>query len=179
MKYKHFTFDERNKMEEYLKSGMTKGTIAQLLHKSVKTIYNEFERGKIEVNENGLVTAQYSASKAEERYQTWLHSSKNSTLYNSTIAEIEKLLHEGYSPVAIAKKLGISKATVHSYIKKGKVPDFEESNLKKNKVKMFSNGNIIIPKWLRTEMNIEDGQELEIYREEDIICLRVIEDERK
>lgn len=179
MAYKHFTLEERKLMEEYLKSGMTKGAIAQLLHKSAKTIYNEFERGKTEVvNENGSVTAQYSASKAEERYQTWLHSTKNNTLYYNTINEITRLLHEGKSPEVIASELKISKNTVYSYIKKGKVQAFTGDTLRQKHltVKVFSNGHIILPQVLRKELNIKDGQKYKVQNNGAILTLTPVND---
>lgn len=177
---KHFTYEERKAMEDYLKSGLTRKEIANRLNKSPKTIYNEYKKGEIKKEINGVMIKQYSANKAEKEYQEKLHGSKNNTLYYKTIEEITRLLHEGNSPETVADKLGISKTTVYSYIKKGRVPEFTEEELRKRHriVKVFSDGHIILPKALRSELSIEDGQQYKIHNDGAVLTLKPIPEEK-
>lgn len=177
---KHFTYEERKAMEDYLKLGITRKEIAHRLNKAPNTIYREYKRGLLKQETNGVVIKQYSASKAEEQYQEGLHSSKNNTLYYKKIEEITRLLREGNSPETVADKLGISKTTVYSYIKKGRVPEFTEEELRKRHriVKVFSDGHIILPKALRSELSIEDGQQYKIHNDGAVLTLKPIPEEK-
>lgn len=178
MAHKHFTFKERKLMEEYLELGFKKNKIAEQLNKSPNTVYREYQKGVTKVNIDGVVVEKYSAKLAEEQYQQKLHGSKNSTLYYNTINEITRLLHEGKSPEVIANELKISKNTVYSYIKRGKVQDFTEDTLRQKHltVKVFSNGHIILPQVLRRNLNIKDGQRYNVQNDGVILTLTPVND---
>lgn len=69
-KYKHLTFSERTMIETWYNCDhKSKKEIAQLLHKSERTIRREINRGKVIVsNYDWTEKEEYSARIAQEKY---------------------------------------------------------------------------------------------------------------
>ena len=69
-KYKHITYAERTVIETwYNKDNKTKKEIAELLHKSERTIRREIKRGMVTIrNYDWTEKEEYSAIKAQNKY---------------------------------------------------------------------------------------------------------------
>lgn len=163
--YKHLTPEQRLKIKELLDAGCKKTEIARALNVHNATIYREIERG----NENGIYNPNYS----EERYRQQLFRKGAQPLLsiNPELAEyIAKLiLEEKLSPAQIICKLSEKKGfdvvpksrnTIYSAIDAGLIPGVTRENLNTDVTTVFNDGTIHISKWVRSLMDINDGDEL-------------------
>ena len=142
-KYKHLTMTKRLQLESYLKIGMHKKEIAQLLGVSLATIYNEIKRGMCEQIDTNLIKymkycPDYAHMKYEENLKAKGQDLKIGNDYE--LAEyIENRIVKGkLSPLAVigeikAKGLKfnttICKNTLYSYIEKGIFPTLSIKHL--------------------------------------------------
>ena len=132
-KGKHFTTDERVKIEALYKAGLTHQAIADIIGCSRPAITHELRRGKIE-QLNGSTWEMYTtydAYAAQQRadYQKTAHSKGlklgNNHAYAAAIAECIAL---GYSPYAAIHIVGntygltVTKQTLYRYIQEGLIP---------------------------------------------------------
>lgn len=68
--FKHLTFNDRLKIEAWLKAGVSKKDMACMLGVHWRTIYNELARGQYEhLNSDYTTEMRYSPDIAEEKYQ--------------------------------------------------------------------------------------------------------------
>lgn len=133
MKYKHFTYVDRLKLEALLRVGTKVKDIALILGFAPKSIYREIKRGKYEhLNYDYTVEERYSADLAESRYREHLKAKGPDLKIGSDMAFAEyveyKICAEHYSPAAVlgeikAKGLKfnttVSKTTLYRYIDNG------------------------------------------------------------
>ncbi len=132
-KQHYMTWEERIKLEAYLRAGRSIAWIAQQMEFSRQTIYNEIKRGRYECVKkiHGITqdTVEYSADKAQQIYE-YRQTAKGGPLkigQDRAYAEFleQKIIQDRYSPaaaIAEAKKAGyttsICVTTLYSYIDK-------------------------------------------------------------
>lgn len=131
--FKHFTRDDRLKLEMLLKVGKNAREIADILHKHISSIYREIKRGRYEhLNTDYTTEERYSPDIAEEKYRENL-AAKGADLKIGTDLEFAqyieyKIIKEKYSPAAvlgeikekgICFKTTICVSTCYNYIEKG------------------------------------------------------------
>ena len=129
--FKHFSFNDRLRLEVLLKAGHKPEEIAKILHFHVSTIYREIQRGQYEALNSDLTTeTRYSPDIAQE-YMNRVLAAKGTDLkigneqaFADRIEEI--IINEGYSPAAALVKMkaegydfSICVITLYSYIDKG------------------------------------------------------------
>ena len=112
MKYKHFTYSDRLKLEALLRAGIKIKDIALMLCFAPKSIYRELKRGKYEhLNHDYTVEERYSADLAEERYREHLKVKGPGLKIGSDKAYAEyleyKICVEHYSPAAVLGEIKI------------------------------------------------------------------------
>lgn len=129
--FKHFSFNDRLRLEVLVKAKHKPKEIAEILHFHVSTIYRELNRGQFEALNTDLTTEmRYSPDIAQE-YMNGVLSEKGADLkigheqaFANRIEEI--IINEGYSPAAALAKVKtegfdftICVTTLYSYIDKG------------------------------------------------------------
>ena len=131
-KYKHITYSERTMIETwYNQDHKSKKEIAELLHKSERTIRREINRGLVTIRHyDWTEKEEYSARIAQEKYKYGMTSKGPELKLDSDIElvkHIEKEIKENHkSPEVVAKELKdygyeieISGRTIRNAIKSG------------------------------------------------------------
>lgn len=152
-KYKHITYTERTMIETwYNQDHKSKKEIAELLHKSERTIRREINRGLVTIRYyDWTEREEYSASIAQDKYNYGMTSKGPELKLDSDIElvnHIEKEIKENHkSPEVVAKELKdngfdikISGRTIRNAIKSGVI--FEK--IKQGKIiykKEYNNKN--------------------------------------
>ena len=133
-KGKHFTQDERAKIEALHKAGLTHQAIADIIGCCRSAITRELKKGQVEHLDykTWIVSKVYDAYAAQQtaNYQKTAHS-KGLKLGNNHAyaAALGECICMGYSPYAAIQKvqdtygLTISKQTLYRYIKEGLIPN--------------------------------------------------------
>lgn len=156
---KYITIAERYKMEVLINEGYKAKEIADVLNKSVATIYNELQRGQVELMDTHLRKYKtYKADVAQERYE---RVKINKGIKNLKIGkDIEfakyvedKIIKDKYSPAAVIalvdkKDLFDTKVcvkTLYNYIHKGLFCKLRKKHLtvKKRENKQFRRPNCL------------------------------------
>ena len=163
--FNHLSYEQRLKIKEMLDGGFKKIDIARALGVHNATIYREIERGSV----NGI----YNPNKSEEQYRDHLSEKGPQALCSMSpdLAEyIAKLiLEEHLSPARIIDRLEHeekwstfpkSKPTIYSAIDNGLIPGVTRESLNSYMTTMFSDGQIHIAKWVRKQLDLNDGDEL-------------------
>lgn len=132
-RFKHLTWNDRLRIESFLKCGKSVQEIADEIGVHRNTIYNEIKRGKAIQRTTDLIDREvYCADVAERKYRENL-AAKGPGLKigkDHKLAEYieNKIIEEGYSPAAVLGEIKVSglrfdtsicEATLYSYIKKG------------------------------------------------------------
>ena len=131
-KYKHLTYAERTMIERwYNQDHKSKKEIAELLHKSERTIRREINRGKVIVkNYDWTDKEEYSARIAQEKYEYGMTSKGPELKLDSDIKLVEhiekEILENHKSPEVVSKELKdngfeieITGRTIRNSIKSG------------------------------------------------------------
>lgn len=129
--FKHFTFNDRLRLEVLKKAGHKPKEIAEILHFHVSTIYRELKRGEFEALNSDLTTeTRYSPDIAQE-YMNGVLTAKGADLKIGNEKEFadrieDIIINEGYSPAAALAKVKAEEidftvcvTTLYSYIDKG------------------------------------------------------------
>lgn len=129
--FKHFTFNDRLRLEVLKKAGHKPKEIAEILHFHVSTIYRELKRGEFEALNSDLTTeTRYSPDIAQE-YMNGVLTAKGADLKIGNEKEFadrieDIIINEGYSPAAALAKVKaegidftVCVTTLYSYIDKG------------------------------------------------------------
>lgn len=139
-KGKHFTKDERAKIEALFKAGLSQRAIASVIGCSQSSICRELKRGKIEQLDGStwLMYKTYDAYAAQQyaEYQYTAHGKGlkigNNHAYVQAIADCISL---GYSPYAALQVVGntygvtVTKQTLYRYISEGLIPNISYKKL--------------------------------------------------
>lgn len=129
--FKHFTFNDRLRLEVLKKAGHKPKEIAEILHFHVSTIYRELKRGEFEALNSDLTTeTRYSPDIAQE-YMNGVLTAKGADLKIGNEKEFadrieDIIINEGHSPAAALAKVKaegidftVCVTTLYSYIDKG------------------------------------------------------------
>lgn len=163
MAYSHLTLEDRRTIKSMLDAGASVRQIADKLGKHQRAIFYELKRGKRD--------GQYDPEYAENDYVS-TQKSKNrpkAKLYdNPVLAQFvaDCILQKRLSPKSIIQLINQdarfqgsvrSTNTIYKAIDDGLIPGVTRESLRSNTVKVFSNGNIILPKWICNEYGYKDG----------------------
>lgn len=171
---KHLSTEKRYLLKQYLERGIQKQEIALLLGVSLSTVYRELKKGSCE----GI----YQPKFAQERYTRELKKKGKEMLLSKDkeLAELISrfILDEKLSPKQIIerlKKMGYKEPrsirTIYVAIDHNLIPNVTRQNLQSQNVTVFSKGLIQLPNWVRKELNIKDGDCLQIKIEKDSIII--------
>ena len=131
--FKHLSFDQRLKLEGYLKAKLPKKQIAELLGVHISTVYREVKRGTYEhLNADYTTEIRYSPDIAENAYQVNLQAKGAPLKIGSDFEFAEyietRIIKEKYSPAAVLGEIAVSGiqfdtsicvSTLYNYIEKG------------------------------------------------------------
>jgi len=142
-KYKHFTEQERYKLEALIDSRVTLRKISQVLKKNRVTIYRELKRGSITLKTSELMDKErYRADAAQRDYEEKV-SGRERSLKIGKDRELEeyirkKIKEERYSPDAIIGEISVKgikfegmmcTKTLYNYIERGLFADISSKDL--------------------------------------------------
>lgn len=173
--FRHLTKDDRMKIKSMIDKGYSTKTIATSLDVSISTIYREINRGKL--------NNEYEPNFAQIKYENELKNKGSFQILekdNELKLIISNLiLFDHLSPQKISLKLrkenvNISTNTIYSAIDKGLIANVNRKSLERKTTTVFSDGLIQIPKHIRKELNIKDGDNLEIKVENKDILIKII-----
>lgn len=168
-KYKHITYTERTMIETWYNSDKkSKKEIAELLHKSERTIRREINRGLITIrNYDWSEGTEYSARVAQDKYEYGMTGKGSSLKLDQDIKLVEhiekEIIYNKKSPEVVSVQikeygfnLEISGKTIRNAIKSGVI----FNNLKQGKIiykKTYNNKNKEkrVSKLIPAEKNIE------------------------
>lgn len=170
------TLEERKKIEELLDRGWSATKIANILKKSRSGIYKEIQRNS-DNQKYDAVTAHEKALKRGKNKGRITKINENNELLDYISREIlvnkksvKMIVHE---LKCIEKFPNLSANTIYSYIDKGMIVGVSRETLRGNFTKMFSNGLIRLPNWVREKTDFEDGDLFEVIIEDsDTVTLR-------
>lgn len=162
--YNQFTFEERTQIEKLLSEGYNVPLIAQILGRSKSGIYHEIQRNT-NTNKYDAVTAHEKASARAKNIGKKKIISEGADVLNYISKQI---LIERKSVRTIADDLPDSNFprlcvnTIYNYINSGMIPGVSMDSLKNDTTKMYSNGLLRIPSWVRDKTDFADGDIFEI-----------------
>lgn len=165
--YSHLTIEKRKELARLLSEGKKAKEISSLLEIHIASVYREIERGR------NPLTNEYDPEYAEKIYQKGLKNKGKEPVLSedkNLAVEIARLiLDDNLSPEQALLKLESngytklpSKTTVYAAIDAGIIPGVSRESLHSKEMNVFSGGTIIIPKWIREELSIEDGTTLSV-----------------
>lgn len=165
--YSHLTMEKRKELAHLLSEGKKAKEISALLEIHIASVYREIERGK------NPLTNMYDPEYAENSYQKGLKNKGKEPVLSEDkelAAGIARLiLEDNLSPEQALLKLEAngyanlpSKTTVYAAIDAGIIPGVSRESLHSKETNVFSGGTVIIPKWIREKLSLEDGTTLGI-----------------
>ena len=174
--FSHITLEKRREISKLLENGKTAKEISTLLNIHISSVYRELERGR------NPQTGQYDPEYADKNYRGKLSEKGKDAFFleNKLMAETvaEYILKQGLSPAEIVnglKERGCSPIpsaqTIYTAIDAGHIPNVTRESLRSKETKVFSDGTLHLPKWIRDEMSIKDGDVLSISCDENSITL--------
>jgi len=165
MGYTTLNYEKRCIIEKMHNSGSDVAEIACTIQCHIASVYRELKRG----NNNGTYSASFAQKNANRKKKS--HGKARVLSEDKELAAriSEMIKRDGLSPEEISnllKKEGIAhaptKQTIYSSIDAGIIPNISRSDLNKKQTHTFSKGIIQIPKWILKELNINDGDLLDI-----------------
>lgn len=171
------TLEERKKIEELLKSGCGIAEISNILGKSRSGIYKEIERNGDDGKYDAVIAHKRALKRATNKGKI-IKVKKDSEVLDYISSEI---LVKRKSVKIIAHELentnfpNLSVRTIYNYIDRGMITGVSRETLKGNLTKMFSNGLIRLPNWVREKTDFADGDSFEIIiKDSDTVILRKV-----
>lgn len=161
--YKRLTLEMRYKIKELRDQRYSIRKIAELIGVSPATVHYELGRARGGSYDPEYAEMQYRVNRQALGREAIIASNKELAEYIS-----QKIL-EGRSPEKIAEMLKneavvgkgrletVSVNTIYRAIDTGLIPGVTRADLRLNETKMFSNGMVCIPKWMRTLLELRDG----------------------
>ena len=155
--------------------------IADVLKVSNATVYSELHMGMIE--------GKYNAYFAQKNRNKKKSHKKGHSKINSELAEYISILitKDHLSPKKIIEKLNNEKYpqspssvnTIYKAIDEGIIPNVTRKSMQRKVVHMFSKRMIIIPNWICEELQIADGNALNIEIEDNKIIITKSDDNKQ
>ena len=164
--FNHLSYKQRVQIKEMIDAGVKKVEIARALGVHNATIYREIIRGTVDgVYDPGLAEDQYRDHLSDKGPQAICAISPE---LSERIAGL--ILNEKLSPGRIIEVLQgeeekwetipKAKTTIYKAIDDGLIPGVTRESLNSYITTMFSDGQIHIAKWVRNELDLNDGDEL-------------------
>ena len=180
--YSHVDLEKRTEISRLLKSHNSVKSIAEVLGLHISTVYREIERGK------NPLTGEYDPNYAESEYKSGLENKGKIPFFeeNTEIAALfsSLILDKELSPeqaIAELNKQGFSqvpsKTTVYAAIDRGLIPGVTRESLNSKTTTVFSDGIVHLPRWVREDLHITDGDVLSIQLSDGQIILKKALDE--
>ena len=153
-KYKHFTFEQRVRLEKLLRSGMSIEGIAYEFGCHRSTIYNQIKAGQVD--------GTYNAELAQKRYE---EAAKEKG--PKPILKKNPSLCKYISECILEKK--------YSALDKGLIPDCTRDNLAyANETTINKHGEITIPQRIREALDLKAGEHFLVTIDDDKIIISKI-----
>lgn len=175
--YKCLTVKDRILIEKMLKNGASVSEIADKIRCHPASVYRELKRGSID--------GKYSAEHAQK--QTDIKKKNHGTpkivvteeglaQYIAYLIKCEKLsVKQVVSRLKKEKKYDnypSSAPTLYNAIYSGAIPGVTRETLQRKETHMFSNRLLKIPEWICKELDLKDGEPLNIDIEDNKIVIR-------
>ena len=173
----YLTYESRTKIKELHNKGLSIQQIADEIGVCRSTIYNELKRGS---DSFGSYDPEHAEELFQERQQT--KGRQRLLAANSELAQhiADLIVKKHYSPEQIIENLKEaplsntvelkSVNTIYAAIDSGLIPGVTRASLRSCESKMFSDGMICIPKWMREQLQLQDGDSFHL----EIIDSRII-----
>ena len=167
--FSQLSLEQRVLLSQMLKRGLGAQEISEQMDCHISTVYREIKRGMISDGSYDPYFAEKIRLSNQYRKIPVLLTEKH---LSNEIADF-LLNGEGSLQDAInsIREKGYDKVptihTLYSSIDKGLIPGVTRETLRRNQTKMFNNGQIHIPKWIRDKISLSDGDELSIKINED------------
>lgn len=165
--YRHLTYNQRIAIKKMLDEGYSRKHMAEVLEIHLSTIYREIDRGTI----NGRYNPDYS----EKMYQAQLMEKGPAALLDTNVELAEYIanlilnrklsLDNVVNEIKKEKRfsdVSITKQTIYNSIIAGKVPGVTRESFRTESSTIFNDGQICIPKWVRDELGLKDGDVLDL-----------------
>ncbi|WP_255884286.1 MULTISPECIES: AbrB/MazE/SpoVT family DNA-binding domain-containing protein [unclassified Ruminococcus] len=160
------TIEQRKIIANMLCEGASARMISEQIVCHIASVYREIERGK---NENGVYDPYY-AEKVRKENKLIGKPTPLMLTEKDLAQEIADFLIAGEGSVndaiTVMRNRGHSnvpsKNTLYSSIDKGLIPGVSRETLHRNQTRMYNNGQVHIPKWMRDMLSLADGEELSI-----------------
>lgn len=174
--FSHITLEKRKEISKLLENGKTAKEISTLLNIHISSVYRELERGR------NPQTGHYDAEYSDANYRGKLAEKGKDAFFleNRLLGTVvaQYILELGLSPAEIVRKLKEdgcspipSAQTIYSAIDAGYIPGVTRESLRSKETSIFSDGTLRLPKWIRDELSIEDGDVLLISYDKNSITL--------
>ena len=161
--YKRLTLEMRYKIKELRDQRYSIRKIAEIIGVSPATVHYELGRARDGSYDPEYAEMQYRVNRQALGREAIIASNKELAEYIS-----QKIL-DGHSPEKIAEMLKngaaidkgqletVSVNTIYRAIDTGLIPGVTRGDLRLRETKMFSNGMVCIPKWIRDLWGLRDG----------------------
>ena len=165
-KYSHLTLKSRKAIKDLLVQDMPIKYIAEKTGYSYQTIYSEIKNNSMP---DGTYDPEYAHKQAETRYNKRQHILKKDTELAAFISQ--KILCDHMSAADIVSLIRkddsitdnkICEGTIYNAIDAGLIPNVTRESLNRTTTKMFSNGLLRLPDWIREQTHFSDGDEFDI-----------------
>lgn len=181
--YQCLTLEQRKIIADMLSSGASAKMISEKIGCHIASVYREIERGK---NEDGVYDPYYAEALRKEKKLLGTPTPVMAIEKDLATAVADFLIAgEGSvnDAITVMRSRGFSnvpsKTTLYSSIDKGLIPGVSRETLRQNQTKMFSSGQVHIPKWMRDTLALADGDELSIKIDKERIIISKLGDEDK
>ncbi len=166
-KFKRITFEERVQIKALLEQGLSMRAISRSINKSSGAVCSEIKHG----SRDGVYDPQYAQKRTEEKQRG---KGREAVLADPVLAEyVAKLiLEEKLTTLQIIKRLAAERHqfkavpssvnSIYRAIDEGLIPGVTRESLRIDRAKMFSNGMICVPSWIREELGLQDGDSFRI-----------------
>ncbi len=176
--FNRLTLDDRIKIKSMSDSGNTAKAIAEALGMHVATVYRELKSGK---GSDGIYDPYYAENKTKDLRKRAGQSSKlkqydMAEYLRECLVEREMSLSEIVTEIS-EKDLfptSITEMTIYSYIDDGMIPDVTRETLNRSKTRMYGDGLLRVPKWVRKQYGFSDGDEFSLSVDKDTITFSKI-----
>lgn len=163
-------YEERLKIKKMMDEGIKVSEIAQIIGVHRHSIYRELEYGKTSFNS-------YDPEYAQKRSDNERATIKRGTLLEKDLSLAplisdmilkKRMYPEEISIILHKSNKKISTKSIYRYIENGLIPGVNKESLRKlQQHKVFSNGNICLPKWTLDLLGISDGDAFDLVVNED------------
>lgn len=180
--FSHLSLDQRKLIADLHNGGHPPGEIAKLVGVHLATVYRELKKG----DNNGFYDPDY----ADQKYKSRLLAKGQKSFFLShpdfsmRVAEFILVDHLSISQICSIlkqdeqyKDAPLTMQSIYSAIDRGFIPGVTRDNLRRETIRVQKEGYLRIPKWIRDQIEMKEGDEMTISLEKNTIVLSKIENE--